>query len=662
MTVKNILVVFLSVACILLLGACSRDHSASLNDANLQTLPVIFSDTEATSLLIGVEDFPDGWTVNQSGMELSAKFVESMTVKKIDITIDVHETEAAATAEVLNKKSEALNIIAERGISGDELEDIEEHQMFVWMRSGNVSYRTEKWMVVGAYGNVTLMLFHEGSINDAEKSFAVRIAKTQMEKIQATTPTSIAFKPFANITISPSLIPVVRDQNVDQTDVISGNPRVPATSTPTLTPTAPQGTTSGAAALIEESQGLSSGLMAHWRLDEGGGSSAIDEGKLNVAILTNGPIWGGGKMGGAILFDGEDDYMMVPDHSSIQPSGQITVATWLRVDSTGSDYMDLIRKESAYEVYISKGGTIYWSPDGNAGLSSDVNIVTGRWYHVVGTHDGNPANNTRIYVDGELRATATLPLPVRDSSIGKWSRQGWTSDLKIGGTPSHHFDGALDDIRIYDRALTHGEVKDLHMALEIHWPLDERRGAIAVDQIQGNTATLTNGPIWADSAIESGIIFDGIDDYLEVPYDSSLNPPGQITVSLWFKMRANGSDYVDLMRHGNGYDLFITGSEFIRWTTDGSAGLSSGVVAEYGEWYHIVGTHNGMLGDNTRIYVNGRLKATGTFPLKFGGTASLKIGGTDRHYFDGLIDDVRIYGRALNADEVLETFNVSPRS
>ena len=204
MTVKNILVVFLSVACILLLGACSRDHSASLNDANLQTLPVIFSDTEATSLLIGVEDFPDGWTVNQSGMELSAKFVESMTVKKIDITIDVHETEAAATAEVLNKKSEALNIIAERGISGDELEDIEEHQMFVWMRSGNVSYRTEKWMVVGAYGNVTLMLFHQGSINDAEKSFAVRIAKTQMKKIQATTPTSISFKPFANSAIGNS--------------------------------------------------------------------------------------------------------------------------------------------------------------------------------------------------------------------------------------------------------------------------------------------------------------------------------------------------------------------------------------------------------------------------------------------------------------------------
>ena len=324
MIIKNMLVVFLFVVCILSLGACSRDHSGSSNDENLQTLPVIFSDTEATSLLIGVVDFPDGWTVNQSGMELSAKFVESMTVKKIDITLDVHDTEAAANAEVANKKSEALNIIAERGISGEELEDIEGHQMFVWMMSGNVSYHTEKWMVVGAYGNVTLKLFHEGSVNDAEKSFAVRMAKTQMEKLQATTPASIVFKPFANITISPSLIPVVRDQNVDQTDVISGTSRVPATSIPPLIPIATQSPTPAAARLIEESQGISRGLMAHWRLDEGGGSSAVDEGKSNVGILTNGPTWGGGKMGGAILFDGEDDYMVVPDHQSIQPSVILT--------------------------------------------------------------------------------------------------------------------------------------------------------------------------------------------------------------------------------------------------------------------------------------------------------------------------------------------------
>ena len=159
------------------------------------TAPIIFSGEQASAFLLKPDDFPKNWTAKKNGMIAGAStywrldaqndYLTDYDAKMIKITLATHETEAGAQTAFSDKKAEAQATIDESGISGYKLEDVKKYPLFVWNASSQPSISgVEKWTVIGVYGNITVKVYHEGSVGAPKKGFAVDIAKKQIDSIK----------------------------------------------------------------------------------------------------------------------------------------------------------------------------------------------------------------------------------------------------------------------------------------------------------------------------------------------------------------------------------------------------------------------------------------------------------------------------------------------
>ena len=175
-------------------------------------------------------------------------------------------------------------------------------------------------------------------------------------------------------------------------------------------------------------------------------------------------------------------------------------------------------------------------------------------------------------------------------------------------------------------------------------------------------ATLTNDRFGNEN---SAFFFDGQDDFIEISDNLSLDITSQITISSWIYKYSNnpwssivtkGSDYED-----NNYSLHNSVSEGLVFTSDlGLHGESSVTVPLY-EWYFVAMTWDGY---EVRFYFNSNLDSLAVAPLTIqlnDNDSSLIIGldlPWDDEYFFGVIDDIRIYNRALSEDEILSIYTL----
>jgi hypothetical protein len=217
---------------------------------------------------------------------------------------------------------------------------------------------------------------------------------------------------------------------------------------------------------------------------------------------------------------------------------------------------------------------------------------------------------------------------------------------------------------------------DLNDGLVAHWTFDEGSGDIAYDSAGTNDGMLINGPIWTLGQIGDAIEFNGATAHVSVPDDESLrfNQYDSFTITLWAMPLAGCaiSDLVCKMRTGGsgvfGYEVKWAPSQF-RFVTESSQ-IDYIVIrtptdsAPPGSWYHVAATYSN---NDMKIYLNGELSGTGTFTSDAGNTTpdkNLEIGvrsydSTLEQYFKGRIDDVRIYDRALSAEEVEQLYITS---
>ena len=198
-------------------------------------------------------------------------------------------------------------------------------------------------------------------------------------------------------------------------------------------------------------------LIGHWTLDDGVGATAVDLAASNDGTVNN-VTWTTGPLGGALELDGTNGYVSVPSTPTLQLTSALTIAGWVKGDvwGTGSDVDIIARKGDGspnnYQFAIKNGVTTMFLDDSDsAGLSGNTVLSSGHWYHVAATWNGS---EVRIYVDGVIDKN---PPDLRGGTIGTDTRP-----LYIGGRgTSDVLDGIVDDVRIYNRALSAAEVAAL---------------------------------------------------------------------------------------------------------------------------------------------------------------------------------------------------------
>ncbi|MEA1894260.1 MAG: LamG-like jellyroll fold domain-containing protein [Euryarchaeota archaeon] len=241
-----------------------------------------------------------------------------------------------------------------------------------------------------------------------------------------------------------------------------------------------------------QADGGDDGLVAEWHFDEGSGSVLVDSsGNGNDGVI-HGATWVKGVDGKALRFDGRGDYVEVPYSSSLDISDAITITAWTYWNSLGTNSVGVIGKAETPSQTGWGLGKGHWS-GGKIGLypgglgdgfraypTSD--IPTGQWVFYAGTFDETAV---KIYMDGTLNNDVRVSGSVSTNSqpvvVGRW----------YGNYDGYYFNGIIDEIRIYNRALTADEIKSHYEGQQTALSLTKSAAPYSIKQGQTTTVTLT---------------------------------------------------------------------------------------------------------------------------------------------------------------------------
>lgn len=212
----------------------------------------------------------------------------------------------------------------------------------------------------------------------------------------------------------------------------------------------------------------SAGLVGEWPLNEGSGVHVADvSGFGNNGVLSGGVTWTASGSGYALSFDGVTGRARVPDSPSLSPTSAVTVSAWVKHAGSPGDYRYVVAKgatgciAASYGLYTGPNGGLQFYVSEHRGTTfarsgdDGLGVWDGRWHLIVGTFDGT---TIRLFVDGaEVGSGVTYPGAL-DYALPD------SNDLYIGdytGCRQHEFLGLIDDVMIWNRALTPPEVKEL---------------------------------------------------------------------------------------------------------------------------------------------------------------------------------------------------------
>jgi len=207
--------------------------------------------------------------------------------------------------------------------------------------------------------------------------------------------------------------------------------------------------------------GLDDGLVAHWKFDEGSGSTAYDSAGTNDGTLVGDPVWATGQIGtGALSFDGDGDYVDCGSNPVLMLRNNLSIVFWFNSDTVSASYRGIVGtwkasapSESGYMVVQQNDGCLHVNrPVGSSWntINSVFSVTDGNWHHVVVVYS---TSGTYLYVDGSLNNSNSI-----NSDINPPSKLTIASTI----TGSGCLDGFIDDVRIYNRALAAEEVEELY--------------------------------------------------------------------------------------------------------------------------------------------------------------------------------------------------------
>jgi len=337
-----------------------------------------------------------------------------------------------------------------------------------------------------------------------------------------------------------------------------------------------------------------------------------------------------------------------------------------------------------YSIYMEADGDITFGiDDDDTGFPEDSATSTaatyddGQWHYFTAVKSGS--SYLKLYIDGVLVAT--------DNTLSATGSLATSASLYIGsGVEGYEYwEGGMDDIKIFNYAKTPEQISwTMNRGKPTgRWKLDECSGPTAHDTSGlNNHGTITIGALGTQTAVgtceSSGawyngrngrlnysLNFDGSDDYVELNSETFNPGLGDFSISAWVKTNNNYSDarifsggqYVyELYANSSGTVYSIAGNQ-----TDAAVSSISATNIEDGLWHHVVATYD--RDGNMVLYIDGRQQDSDSisgYSTQNYVPSTVKIGArgdSATNYFNGQIDDVKIFPYVLSPQQVRSELN-----
>lgn len=449
---------------------------------------------------------------------------------------------------------------------------------------------------------------------------------------------------------------------------------------------------------------LANGLVGHWTLDDTTGTNVV------AAVGADGTFAGAanvnpqpGAVGGALNFDGFGDIVTVPNSASLEGFTELTVSAWIlptalpqsnwsRIVSksngtTGDDYAIMVNGSNQFNMRVTTASSV------NGNTTSTLPLNT--WTHVTGIWTGS---NIDVYLNGVEESSAAFALS------GAIQQSG--AELAIGshadGPTNRNFTGLIDDVRIYNRALTADELLTLAekppagvirynssfnamtyyngaewvfmgpakldvptSGLVAHYKLDDGSGTTATDSAGSHDGTLSGSVAFQGDGVIGGSLDAFGAGTVTIPNHADLDVDAGESFSFGGWFRKSDTDYFEFITKSNGsiwYALRAEGSPQHRYrcyVDDGTDTVFTSYVdgADDGEWHHVMCVIN-RAANTLSLYQDGVLINYGADISAVGSLSSvsdLELGAVGA---GAESDDVRFYNRALSGTEVKTLYDL----
>lgn len=410
---------------------------------------------------------------------------------------------------------------------------------------------------------------------------------------------------------------------------------------------------------------LSNGLVAYWRMEESATPSLDSSGGNNSGTWNGNVASAVGKFGSATTFDGTGDYVSTSDFFH---SDSLTICAWINGTTLDANVRTIVAKRNSSGVTagdaewaftVSSGKLQYTNWDSGASTiidaTANTTLSTGTWYH--GCIVQNGANKPySFFLNGAIDGSGT-----QSSS----TTRNTTSLIQIGvrtnNNDNRYWNGKIDDVRIYNRALSPTEVAKLYSWAPGpvgYWKMDENTGTTANDSSSnGNNGTLQGSVSWTTGKFGSATYYsDASNTYIST---SITNNPTAFSASAWIypcAVDAVNDSIITKFESTNGFFLRRNSSSLQAVIADGSEhSVYAGSLA-VNRWDHAAATYDG----NTLILYQNGVEIGRTTGAMVGSSNALAIGGNyggTLERFCGNIDDVRYYNYARTPGQIIEDMN-----
>ena len=411
---------------------------------------------------------------------------------------------------------------------------------------------------------------------------------------------------------------------------------------------------------VHDAGAAGGGLVAAYSFDEGSGTTVADlSGNGNTATLRNATFAAGGKYGGAVRLDGTSASVTVPDAASLDLTTGMTLEAWVRATSFGAS-QTLIAKERAgggfpYGLELDNGvPTAYATTGSFAGASGSSAVPLAAWRFVAATYDGSAL---RVYVNGTQVGSAAASGPIATSA----------GQLSIGADSvwGEYFAGLLDNVRIYNRALSVSELQSDQVtplgapavSPAAAYAFDEGSGMTAADAAGNDDTATLNGATWTAAGRYGGAVSFGSSSIVTAADAPSLDATAGLTLEAWVKP-ASFATYQTIVakeRPGGGFPWGLELRDGIpsAYVVAGSnASVTAASALALNSWSFVAATYDGTA---LRLSVNGtQVASTSVSGALATSTGTLSIGADAAwgEHFAGAIDNVRVYATAVGAAQL----------